>query len=112
MKYKCTIYSNNFFEKCKSIVDKWVNDKEIPKDKSYLEEFERLEAWSNLRAIQRSADTEIRDYAFSIGVLPMQTEILILPAQERGYQSQPRVMWEDKIEKIEDIDQILKYERI
>ena len=36
----------------------------------------------------------------------------VVPKAEEGYQSMPRIMWNGKVEKIDDVDQIYSYKRV
>lgn len=106
MKYKCKVLTDKFYAKVRDVIDN------ITKDYvGYKKLLEEYSYWTYFHDIWNSKNDYVIPQAMEelkISI-PEYTE-QIFDAQEKGFQSQPRILWLGEICKINDINQIISYE--
>lgn len=110
MKYECKIYTSESFEARQKFINEQLKEKT-----GYRYTFERLELELYLnRLIRRVAKNEpLEEWEQEIPELVKRPtfEVRIFEKKEAGYQSQPRILWNDEILKIDEIDEIFSFIR-
>ena len=118
MTYICKVLTKDFKSKVDKFLDEEVKDKldiddKISSDRyPYLASFERIRQRDYLNSLwnnQYKDLPEVLVYYESVGLITPEFEEIELEPAEVGYQSRSRVLWNNEIQKIDDIDEIFSY---
>ncbi len=119
--YECKVLTPEFKIKLdaeiKRAVEERLKEKNIPSDRpSYAAEFHRMEirdlfisVWHHPEEFEKIA--EMKSYLESVGLWTPEFTITKFEARDSPSQVQARIQWNDKIRKIDDIDEIISFER-
>jgi hypothetical protein len=119
--YECKVFTPAFKAKLDAEIEKEVQqrckEKNIPLDRqNYSAEFQRITTrdsfnfmWNHPEQFERYP--EVKQYYESIGLWTPEYTIIKLEDCKEGLQSKERVMWNGKITKIDDIDEIFSFVR-
>lgn len=118
--YICKVLTADFKTKLDKAVEEEVMRKISEKDRAsdrinFLKEFESIRVrdnfnymWNNQEHLIKEVP-KVKEYYESVGLWTPEYTELLLNSEEKGYQSQPRVMWNGEIKKINEIDEIISY---
>lgn len=107
MNYVCKVLTPDF----KKLVDLFIEER-TEQVIGIAKEFKKIDLMSGLLAIwNRPSDlsTETILIYESLGLYPAQFTEVTLKSAETGYQNKARVIWNDEVQKIDEIDEIISY---
>lgn len=120
--YICKVFTPEFKAKIDNYINESINNwlvsegKDIEEErKSYSAIFRRLELRDSITFLLNNSECrttighDSKAYYESVGIWEPEYTTIELEAQERGYQSQPRVLWNGEIKKIDEIDEIFSF---
>ncbi len=105
MKYRCKVLTDEFYRKVQNTLQELTDDligyNKLIWQKRYFADFLHLWNENSEKPILKTLEIDNPEYTEQI-----------FDAQEKGFQSEPRILWLGEICKINDINQIFSYERI
>lgn len=111
MIYICKVYTSEFFDRLIQEVNNSTKGY-----KGAERSFRKLELIEYLQHIHNNQESEsslkAKKFLDELNLFTPEFTIKEFKSEEKGYQSQPRIMFKDKVTKIEDIDQIFSFKKL
>lgn len=122
MKYICKVFKPEFKSLFDATVEQEVKQALEKRGKanheraSFLGEFEALRIRDSFYLMWNKPELfadypQVEEYYRSIGLWIPEFDIIELEAAEQGLQSRARVMWNNEVRKIDEIDEIFSYKQ-